>query len=70
MNEWMNGNRQNIILNNVAYLCKGIKAEILRGNISEVVRNNKRCKYSCNMRIRSWVDDLKCQKYQFQLNLA
>ena len=30
-------NRQNVILNNVDYLCKGIKAEVLRGNISEVV---------------------------------
>ena len=30
-------NRQNVILNNVDYLCKGIKAKILGGNISEVV---------------------------------
>ena len=30
-------NRQNVILNNVDYLCKGIMAEDLRGNISEVV---------------------------------
>ena len=30
-------NRQNVILNNVDYLCKGIKAEVLSGNISEVV---------------------------------
>ena len=30
-------NRQNVILNNVDYLCKGIKAEVLRGNISEAV---------------------------------
>ena len=29
--------RQNVILNNVYYLFKGIKAEVLRGNISEVV---------------------------------
>ena len=29
--------RQNFILNNVDYLCKGIKAEALRGIISEVV---------------------------------
>ena len=30
-------NRQNVILKkNVYYLCKGIKAEVLRGNISEV----------------------------------
>ena len=28
---------QNVILNNVDYLCKGIKAEGLGGNISEVV---------------------------------
>ena len=30
-------NRQNVILNNVDYLFKGIKAEVLRANISEVV---------------------------------
>ena len=30
-------NRQNVILNNVDYLCKGIKDEVLRGNILEVV---------------------------------
>ena len=30
-------NRQNVILNNVDYLCKGIKAKGLRGNISKVV---------------------------------
>ena len=30
-------NRQNVILNNVDYLCKGIKTEVLRGKISEVV---------------------------------
>ena len=30
-------NRQNVILNNVDYHCKGIKAETLRGNFSEVV---------------------------------
>ena len=30
-------NRQSIILNNVDYLCKGIKAKFLSGNISEVV---------------------------------
>ena len=30
-------NRQNLILNNVDYLCKGKKAKVLRGNISEVV---------------------------------
>ena len=30
-------NWQSVILNNVDYLCKGIKAEVLRGNISEVV---------------------------------
>ena len=30
-------NRQNAILNNVDYLCKGIKSEVLRGNILEVV---------------------------------
>ena len=30
-------NRQNFILNNVDYLCKGIKAEVLSSNISEVV---------------------------------
>ena len=61
--DWNVENRQNIILNNVDYLCKGIKAEVLRGNISEVVGtqcNNKRCKYSLNLRMRSWVDDLKC----------
>ena len=30
-------NRQTVFLNNVDYLCKGTKAEVLRGNISEVV---------------------------------
>ena len=30
-------NRQNVILNNADYLCKGIKVEVLRGNILEVV---------------------------------
>ena len=30
-------NRQNVILNNVDYFCKGIKDEVLRGNILEVV---------------------------------
>ena len=30
-------NRQNVILNNVDYLCKGIKTEVLRGNVLEVV---------------------------------
>ena len=30
-------NKQNIILNNVDYLCKGIKDEVLRDNILEVV---------------------------------
>ena len=29
--------KQNVILNNVDYLCKGIKAEFLSGNILEVV---------------------------------
>ena len=35
--DWNVENRQNVILNNVDYLCKGIKAEVLRGNISEVL---------------------------------
>ena len=35
--DWNVQNRPNVILNNVDYLCKGIKAEVLRGNISEVV---------------------------------
>ena len=35
--DWNVENRQNVILNNVDYICKGIKAEVLRGNISEVV---------------------------------
>ena len=30
-------NRHIVVLNSVDYLCKGIKAEVLRGNISEVV---------------------------------
>ena len=30
-------NRQNVILDNVDYLCKGIKDEVLRGSILEVV---------------------------------
>ena len=32
---WKTG--KNVILNNVDYLCKGIKDEVLRGNILEVV---------------------------------
>ena len=35
--EWNVETRQNVILNNVDYLCKGIKDEALRGNILEVV---------------------------------
>ena len=35
--DWKVENRQNVILNNVDYLFKGIKAKVLRGNISEVV---------------------------------
>ena len=31
--DWNVENRQNVILNNVDYLCKGIKDEVLRGNI-------------------------------------
>ena len=30
-------NRHNVILNNVNYLCKGMKAKVLRGNLSVVV---------------------------------
>ena len=30
-------NRQNVILNNVDYLFKWIKAEVFKGNISEMV---------------------------------
>ena len=60
--EWNVETRQNVILNNVDYLCKGIKDEVLRGNILEVVLSVtiKDAKYSCNLRMRSWVDDLKC----------
>ena len=35
--DWNVKNRQNVILDNVDYLCKGIKDEVLRGNILEVV---------------------------------
>ena len=35
--DWNVENRQNVILNNVDYLCKGINDEVLRGNILEVV---------------------------------
>ena len=35
--EWNVETSQNVILNNVDYLCKGIKDEVLRGNILEVV---------------------------------
>ena len=35
--EWNVETRQNVILNNVDYLCKGIKDQVLRGNILEVV---------------------------------
>ena len=50
--DWNVENRQNVILNNVDCLCKGIKDEVLRGNISEMVLNNKRCKYRCNLCMR------------------
>ena len=60
--DWNVENRQSVILNNVDYLCKGIKDEVLRGNISEVELSvtTKRCKCSRNLRMRSWADDLKC----------
>ena len=35
--DWNVENRQNVILNNVDYLFKGIKGDVLRDNISEVV---------------------------------
>ena len=35
--DWNVENRQNVILNNVDYLSKGIKDKILRGNNVEVV---------------------------------
>ena len=34
--DWNVENRQNVILNNVDYLCKGINAKVLSGSISEV----------------------------------
>ena len=34
---WNVENRQNVIFNTVDYLCEGIKDEVLRGNILEVV---------------------------------
>ena len=60
--DWNVENRQNVILNNVVYLCKGIKAEVLRGNISEVVlsviiKDANTVAICC---MRSWVEDLKC----------
>ena len=60
--DWNVENRQNVILNNDDYLCKGIKDKVLRGNIFRggTQCNNKRCKYSYNLGMRSWVDDLKC----------
>ena len=60
--DWNVENRQNVILNNVDYLCKRIKDEVLRGNILEAGTqcNNKKYKYSCNLLMHSWVDDLKC----------
>ena len=36
LSDWNVENRQNVILNNVDYLFKGIKVKVLRGNISEV----------------------------------
>ena len=32
-------NRRKVILNNVDYLCKGINAKVLSGNISKMVLN-------------------------------
>ena len=39
VSDWNVENRQNVILSNVDYLCKGIKDKVLRGNILEVVLN-------------------------------
>ena len=74
--DWNVENRQNVILRNADYLYKRIKAEVLSGKHFRggTQCNNKRCKYMCNLRMRSWVDDLKCLKIgpkcQFQPNLA
>ena len=38
-------------MNNVDYLCKGMNAKALSGNISEVALSVTMC---------SWVNDLKC----------
>ena len=35
--DWNLENRQNVILNNFDYICKGINTKALNGNISEMV---------------------------------
>ena len=58
--DWNVGNKQNVILNNFDYLCKGIKAEVLRVNISKVVLSvTIKDANTVNLRMRSWVGDLK-----------
>ena len=48
---------QNFMLNNVDYFCKRIKAEVLSGNISEVVLS---VIIKDANTVAIWVDDLKC----------
>ena len=62
--DWNVENRQNVILNNVDYLCKGIKAEGLSGNIPEVVLSvtikDTNTVAICACEAELLVDDLKC----------
>ena len=73
--DWSVENRQNVILNNVDYFCKGINPEVLRGNISEVVLSvtikdtNTVAIYACVAKLMIWSAKLG-QKWQFQPNLT
>ena len=72
--DWNVENRQNIILNNVNHLCSGIKTEVLRGNISEVVLSVTMkdantvaiCACAAELMIKMLIGGQKCQ---FQPNL-
>ena len=72
--DWNVENRQNVILNNVDYPCKGIKTEVLRGKISEVVLSVTKMQIqlqSAHAYLSWWFKMLKIgQKCQFQPNLA
>ena len=59
--DWNVENRQNVILNIVDHLCKGIKAKVLKVTFSEVVLNVT-IKDANTVAICAcvWFDDLNC----------